>query len=43
MEGHDADDRRDVLCVFPEDWGDFDLSQVALWRRALSELPPLPA
>jgi hypothetical protein len=26
--------------VYPEDWGDFYLSQVGLWRRALSELPP---
>jgi predicted TIM-barrel fold metal-dependent hydrolase len=26
--------------VYPEDWGDFYLSQVRLWRGALSELPP---
>ena len=26
--------------VYPEDWGDFYLSQVGLWRRALSEVPP---
>jgi hypothetical protein len=29
--------------VHPEDWGDFYLRQVALWRRALSELPPAVA
>ncbi len=29
--------------VYPEDWGEFYLSQVALWRSALAALPPAVA